>query len=63
MPPNAIIKCRQRLVVPLGRDKARRIGCEVERVAREIEERFVLWKLNLIVEIAECRTRQDGNDD
>src|ERR1039458_2697188 len=41
VPPNAIIKRCQRLVVPLGREKKSGIGRELERVAREVEETLV----------------------
>jgi hypothetical protein len=36
---------------------------EVERITHEIEECFVHSEIDLIVQIAERRTRQDGGDD
>jgi hypothetical protein len=45
--PNAMIKRRQRLVVPLGRDKTNGIGCQVERIAREFEKDLYIQIQNL----------------
>src|SRR6185437_164257 len=41
MPAHAVVKGRQRLFMPPGRDETGRVRYEVERIARETEEGFV----------------------
>src|SRR5580698_10908848 len=43
-PPHAIIKCSQRLVVPLRREQKRRVGSDLKRLACQIEKGFIHFR-------------------